>query len=327
MARKQTVTAVQPRRIDIRAALGAVISIACFAAVVWWALRQHAPSFPSDPGRILLLLLCVALYAGATALRGWRWHEVLRNAHIGHKQVDCYGLTTVGYMGNTVLPARGGEVLRVVLMSDRSSAGKRQLIGSVLAERLLDATALVLLFVVLTWTGVAGTPTGRVPAAVGLGVVALLALALALYLRARRRGRLESFAARVRPIMRTAKPLLSQLGVVLLVVTCCTWLIEGSIFFLVGKSLQLHINPVEGLFLVVLTSFFSLIPAGPGYVGTFDAALLFGLGALSIHGGTAVGFGLLARFVLFVPITVAGLLLMLVHYGGLRGLHARLLKR
>ena len=57
------------------------------------------------------------------------------------------------------------------------------------------------------------------------------------------------------------------------------------------------------------------------------AALLFGLGALSVHGGTAVGFGLLARFVLFVPITAIGLILVLVRYGGLSGLRARLRSR
>ena len=33
---------------------------------------------------------------------------------------DSYGLTTVGYMGNNVLPARAGEMLRVVLLSKRT---------------------------------------------------------------------------------------------------------------------------------------------------------------------------------------------------------------
>ena len=69
----------------------------------------------------------------------------------------------------------------------------------------------------------------------------------------------------------------------------------------------------------MLSAFFSLIPAAPGYVGTFDAAVVFGLHALDVGGGQAIAFALLVRFVLFVPITIAGLiLLLLTRYGGLR---------
>jgi hypothetical protein len=50
---------------------------------------------------------------------------------------------------------------------------------------------------------------------------------------------------------------------------------------------------------------------------TFDAAMIFGLKALSVAGGTAVGFVLLVRFVFFVPVTVAGLALLVMRYGGL----------
>ena len=87
-----------------------------------------------------------------------------------------------------------------------------------------------------------------------------------------------------------------------------------------AQALSLDIGPVEGCFLLVLTAFFSLIPAAPGYVGTFDAAVVFGLHALSVDGGQAVAYALLVRFVLFVPITVAGLILLVTRYGGLRQL-------
>jgi uncharacterized membrane protein YbhN (UPF0104 family) len=68
---------------------------------------------------------------------------------------------------------------------------------------------------------------------------------------------------------------------------------------------------------------FSLIPAAPGYVGTFDAAVIFGLRAVGVVGGQAVGFALLVRFVLFVPIIVVGLVLLVTRYGGVRQLRRR----
>ena len=91
------------------------------------------------------------------------------------------------------------------------------------------------------------------------------------------------------------------------------------IFYLVAQSLSLDVGVVDGCVLLVLSAFFSLSRAAPGYVGTFDAAVVFGLHAMPVGGGQAIAFGLLVRYVLFVPITLCGLLsLLLTRYGGLR---------
>jgi glycosyltransferase 2 family protein len=124
----------------------------------------------------------------------------------------------------------------------------------------------------------------------------------------------------VRPVARASRPLLGRWGAALCAVTLGVWWIEGFIFWLVAQSLELDVTIPEGLFLLVLTAFFSLIPAAPGYVGTFDAAVVFGLKAVGVVGGQAVAFALLVRFVLFVPITAVGLMLLVTRYGGLRQL-------
>ena len=45
---------------------------------------------------------------------------------------------------------------------------------------------------------------------------------------------------------------------------------------------------------------------------------LLGLKAVGVTGGTAVGFVVLARFVMFVPVTLAGLFVLLHSYRGFR---------
>jgi uncharacterized membrane protein YbhN (UPF0104 family) len=296
---------------------GALVSIVALAAVVWWAKGQEAPRFPTAAGDLLEIAAAVGLYALATLVRGWRWHEILHRLGAGHRTSDAYALVVVGYMGNTVLPARGGELLRTVLLAGRSSARKREVLGSIISERSLDAISLAILFVALTWAGIGGSPVGQSPALIAAALLLLGAIALWAYLRARRRGRLGAFADRVRPIVRASRPLLGPVGALLLSVSVLVWAIEGTIFWLVAQSLSLDINFVEGAFLVVLSAFFALIPAAPGYVGTYDAAVLFGLKALGVAGGPAVTFAILVRFILFVPITLVGLVLLLVRYGGL----------
>ena len=52
-------------------------------------------------------------------------------------------------MGNNVLPARAGDAIRVVLMAPRAQTSMRTVLGTLLAERLLDVAVLVVIFVVV----------------------------------------------------------------------------------------------------------------------------------------------------------------------------------
>jgi uncharacterized membrane protein YbhN (UPF0104 family) len=302
-------------RPTLRRLIGPVLSLVSLGGVVWWASNQERPDFPTSPENLAPLVAALAVYAAVTLIRGWRWHMVLRQAEIPHQTADAYGLVVVGYMGNNVLPARGGELLRVLLMAERARARKRDILGSIIAERLVDVVVVVGLFTLMTLTGVAGTPTGWAPVALalGLGVLSLATLAVALALR--RRGRLRRAADLLRPFVRASQLLVGRVGVALVAITALFWLFEGTIYWLVGRSLDLDVSLVEAAFLVVLLSFVGVIPSAPAYLGTFEAALLFGLEAVGVTGADALAFLVLVRSIVFVPITLSGLVLVLVRYG------------
>ena len=46
--------------------------------------------------------------------------------------------------------------------------------------------------------------------------------------------------------------------------------------------------------------------------------MLFSLKAFGVSGGTAVGLLVMVRFVVFVPVTIVGLILVMTRYGGLK---------
>ena len=306
-----------------RLILGIAVSLVSVAGVVWWALKQPAPRFPSQPGDLALVGAAIGVYAGATLIRGWRWHVILLRAHIDHRRSDAYALTVVGYMGNTVLPLRGGEVLRILLLGEHSTARKREILGSIIPERILDAAALGLVLIGLTLGGAAGTPAGEAPAIIAAAIILGGLAAGLLYLRLRRKGFFAAFAEKVRPIARASRLLLTPVGAGLLAATVSVWLLEALVFWLVGASLDLTLSLGDSLLVVALASLAGLVPAGPGYVGTYDAGLLFALHAVDVAKGAAVSALILFRFVVFVPITVLGLALMVFRYGGLH----RLLRR
>ena len=172
-------------------------------AFVWWALGQERPRFPTRVADLALLVAAVGLYAAATA-RGWRWHRILLRSGIHHPAADAYALTGVGYMGNTILP-RGGEALRMFLMAERAGCRRREALGSIVAERVLDVAALFILFAGVTWSGVA------------------------VHIRLRKRGWAERFARVIRPFVLASRLLIGRAGAALLTLTLAVWLVEGVI--------------------------------------------------------------------------------------------------
>jgi uncharacterized membrane protein YbhN (UPF0104 family) len=57
----------------------------------------------------------------------------------------------------------------------------------------------------------------------------------------------------------------------------------------------------------------TLLPSSPGYVGTFDYFATLGLTAYGALPSTAAAFAFLTHLMLWIPVTVAGFLTMLVH--------------
>jgi len=297
--------------------LGGLISIVALAFVVYWASKQQAPRLPHTPKEILALIGAIALYGAATCVRAERWQKLLEDEGAQPPRADTYALTVIGYMGNNVLPARAGDAIRVVLMGPPAKTSRITVIGTLVAERVLDVAVLVVLFVVVGYGLLGDVGGGKV--GIILAVLAVIAVAVAIGWRfVRRSERLHKIAAEI--ARSTLSLRRAHHGVRLLAMTLLIWCIEAAVWMLVGAAVGFGMDPIEGLYLVALASVFSMIPSGPAYAGTQDAAVAIGIKALGGTGSIAVAYLLMLRFVIVVPITLVGFVLLVVRYGGLKRL-------
>ncbi|MGI8920237.1 MAG: lysylphosphatidylglycerol synthase transmembrane domain-containing protein [Solirubrobacteraceae bacterium] len=293
--------------------------VIALGAVVYWISQQSAPKFPTSARALTELAAAVGIYLIATLLRAERWQRILRHHDVRIAYTEAAGLVMVGYMGNNVLPARGGEFLRAYLLGQKG-ATKRSILGTVIAERALDAAALGLLFLAFT-LGVLGNVKlpSNTPLIVAVAVVAfLLLVGLAILRFARSHHLVERAWNFLRPFATPARALLSLHGVVLLAVSLVIWGFEAGVYYMVSDAAGLGLGISGALYVMVLANLFALIPAAPGYVGTFDAAVVFAAKAAgNATGGIVTTYLLLLRFVLFVPITVLGAVVLFARYGGI----------
>jgi uncharacterized membrane protein YbhN (UPF0104 family) len=298
--------------------LGIVISVVCLAAVVWWAAHQDPPQLPHTAGELGSLLGAIALYGVNTLVRSERWHRLLRDDGAQPARKDSYSLTTIGYAVNNVLPARAGDAVRVVLMAPRAAVSKRAVLGTIVAERLLDVGVILVLFLVVGYAILGNVGAGSVEWIV-LATVVVLAAGAAAIVVMQRNQRIHDFVA---PMLSSTRRLLSRHGALMVAMTFGVWIIETCAWIAVGASVGFGMSFLEGLYLVALASVFALIPSGPGYAGTQDAATVIGIKAIGGTGATAVSYLVMLRFALLVPITAVGFVLLAARYGGLARLRA-----
>src|SRR5690242_3369470 len=106
----------QPRwMLFITLGLAAVLLFLAFRGVNWGDMIQTLRS-----GRIELLALAFGVITVSYFLRGMRWRVLLSAERLLHPVTVFWG-TCAGYLGNSFLPARAGELIRSALIAQKAN--------------------------------------------------------------------------------------------------------------------------------------------------------------------------------------------------------------
>ena len=121
--------------------LGVLISV----LFIWLALRGlHLDEFWDvvKQANYWWLLPGVAVYFVGVWVRAWRWHYLLGPI----KKIPTrtmFPITTIGYMGNNIYPARAGEVLRAVVLKRREQVPVSASLATIIVERIFDGVVML----------------------------------------------------------------------------------------------------------------------------------------------------------------------------------------
>ena len=232
----------------------------------------------------------------------------------------------VGYLYNSIMPARVGEAARVVVLTQRSSAPPVEIVGTVLVERLYDVLAILVIFFAaepwlphVSWFGAAAL-AALVLAALIIAVAIMLAVygdrPLRVLLRPLRRLSLFSGERLEHTIAELAHGLsgLRHLGLALeaFVSTIAAWLLTAVCAYFVSLAFHLHVPFSCGLLVAVAIGLGMILPSPPAAVGVFEGAALIALRVYGIPPSSALPYAVVLHLVNFVPFVVVGVLIL--HY-------------
>lgn len=255
--------------------------------------------------------------------RGFRWRSLFAPGRRPPVGVVTNAMM-VGYLYNNILPARTGEVARIVVLTRRTTAPPVEIAGTVVLERLYDVvTILVIFFAAEPWLPHVTWFRAAALAAIALAtliVAAVTVLAvygdwpLRLLLRPFRRLSLFSDERLERTIAELMHGLagLRHIGVALeaLVWTIAAWLVTALCAYLVSLGFHLHVPFACGLLVAVAVGLGMILPSPPAAVGVFEGAALIALTAYGVPHSSALPYAVVLHLVNFVPFVVIGALLL-----------------
>ena len=218
---------------------------------------------------------------------------------------------------NSLLPARLGELVKILYLSAFSKLRVSDLLGKVFFERLMDVTALF----AIVFIAAAFFLDSSAVIAMAAGLVFLWAVFAALLLSGRLKfaghalQRLMKFAAVLR---NSVKPLLHvrTLGLILLW-TGFIWAMNLTHLYLVCNLLFHFELGAGGIGLMCAAVFMSsAFSAAPGGIGVMESAVVFVLSSLGKDAAQAAAAALVIRFLYVVPPMALSLAVITASSGG-----------
>lgn len=260
-------------------------------------------------------------------LRAVRWHYLL----IHEKRIplsSLYPATIIGYMANNLLPARLGEFIRAYVLAQKEGLQTPTVFASLVIDRLFDGftVMLMLLFTLFTLKLPHGMTDAETALKTGGIVTFILYAVIVIFLFLLKRQTMRTLhwtGILLKPFPRKiSERIIHLLGSFiggiklsskgghisavlmssLLIWICC---IIPVYSVLLGFDIKLPV--AASMFILVLLVFAVMVPASPGYIGTYHYACFKGLSAFGIPESTAVTVALVIHAVGFFPVIGVGL--------------------
>jgi len=305
--------------------LGLAIS-AIFLFLAFRKINYQALWATLTETRLWWLIPGLAIYFTSMWMRTWRWQYLLNPI----KKVSAgvlFPIIFIGYMGNNVFPLRMGEILRTVVLKRREDVAISASLATIVVERIFDAVVIVgfVLLNLSQLTALPGTESilqlgslatwAALVFALGLIVFILVAIFPKTTMRI-----LHSLFNKLlpkpwrQPVMDITDRFLEGLmslrspkdALMILITSILVWLLETGLYWSVNRAFGLDLNLGQLMLLNGAVNMVLLIPAAPGGLGTFDAAGRAMLQAFGIAAEPALGYTLVLRIALWVPVTLVG---------------------
>jgi uncharacterized protein (TIRG00374 family) len=256
-------------------------------------------------------------------LRAVRWRYFMEPI----KRVDTpmlFAATMIGYYGNNVFPLRAGEVLRAYSIGKAAGVSRMASFATIIVERLIDIFSLLLLLAISV--GFHKYPVWIEKGALVIFLFTAASTIFMIFLMRRTAQTLHfvdriagPFPQRVREMVRKLlRSFLEGFGIfqrsehfwTIAWQSVVIWLFYAATIYFTLEAFSLndkfHLPPGASFIILVMISIGIMIPAAPGYVGTFHWICQQALVLFNVSESESLSFAVIMHISNFIPVTAVG---------------------
>ena len=313
-----------PRRTRLQHVIEVVVSLGFLALALrgihlgnlWAALRS---------ADYLWLLPMVVTAVALLVMKGWRW-QLLFYPEYRLPFGAVFTALCAGYLATNVLPARLGELVRLVLLTSEQPVSVARTFSTIVVERLLDLLSLLVVLVLLL--PFVKLPADMTRAAQVLGWLALAGAAIMVLLsfwKAQLLRWAHVLLRRVRFLDRPAvydslahlingfATLRGRLGLLLFALSLVGWVGVTGVAWFAAQAFGLDVPVTAIVFAVVVTTLGMLVPSSPGYIGVFHYLVTVALAPFGVPKDLALSYALVWHGVNYLTLSGTGAVALWVH--------------
>ena len=241
---------------------------------------------------------------------------------------NLFPATMIGYMANNILPARLGEFVRAYVLGEKEGIAISAVFASLVIDRLFDGftVLLILLFTFFTVKlppGMESVQHGLVVGGYITLTIYFVVVAFLFILKKRTLQTINLIGRLLKPFpARVSGKVIPLLGsfiegvrissrpaelFALLLSSLVIWAFAIWPVDLMLRSFGIILPITASMFIMVFLVFAVMVPASPGYVGTYHAACVYGLMAFNIQKEKALSIALIIHGINFFPVIILGL--------------------
>jgi uncharacterized protein (TIRG00374 family) len=315
------------RKNTVRIGVSLAVGILLLLGLIWWTGidKLGAAIGSASP---LWLAAAALIILPAYVLRAVRWKLLLFPVRKNVRVSTAFWSTGVGFMVNTLVPIRLGEFVRAYILGEREGIGFAPGFSSIVVERTLDLIGLltigiVAMFLVSAEAGLSSM-VGDIFVAVALLITVILAVIIVgikkedLIIRLvtgttskipfvkkythRIAGFTSSLVDGMQGLSQNPKMFAANIAL-----TWMLWLIQTSVIYLTFMAFSYPLPFVAAILGGVLMSVSHILPATPGYVGSYEAfwVVLFTLLGVT-QADLLLAIGVISHLVGLLPTVIVG---------------------
>ena len=223
-----------------------------------------------EGANLFFLIVSVISYLSSYLFRGLRYDNIVSsilNRRLGIEFI--VGSIAISQAANLILPLRTGDLVRAYILNNKKGVAYTTGISSLLAERVMDIVAILLLSAVsLPYVASLAIPNWVFLAMAITGALLVLFFIFLFLFDYSRFEKLNKIIGELKTL--STSPMLF---IYLLFLSMIIWIIDSIVCYLVSISLGARLPFLLILFAVMIGNIAKTIPVTAGGIGTYEAAV------------------------------------------------------